>query len=437
MKRLLALLLLIVLFCSACSSQEVVPTYSAPTAEQETAKPTVEESAAPAAAKPTPNGVYPTTDASSETLRLQSRNFVEGGRIYDTTFGAFYCSDDGQSQYCPCQKKYCPHADENCNAWIDPNVNPDNYRMGLLGDVLYLAAVDGGFTADPEGKTEEAPYTLTIHSSNVVTGEKKTYYTVTDENELLLGEVYVAPCGLFFSYAVRERDSHNISTTYFYFYNFKTAEISLVLDFSTLPNVWALTPDGKLIYTVTYASGVQNPFYDSRYDSSYADYLSRLNTTNLLVLDLMQEPYHAKHINSSYLISLTLGDYYSVIGNQLYYALDGDLCTYDLDKSMNDCCLTGQEIVDLQCLDGRIFLQTADGRYLWYIPKDSPLIESGAVEGTLVEYDGSKEGFVPLWETADYFIGGQGRCRYIIEKTAFYQGRYDTAVATSMLYQYW
>lgn len=440
MKRVIPFLLLILLLFTACG--ESVPAYTAPTWETDApseestlTEPTTESTEAvptPSLSDPTELTTYP---ADLTAVRLGRDSARTGDAIYQLhcePSGFFlyrYDMADSKLTVC-CNKKNCPHYDENCGAYICEDGN--GIVFAVQNGKAYFA---GGAQND---RSEWV--TLSLFSLDLTTGERETIYAA-DMGDRVASLGGVMLCGekavLCYTLAASAASEESIATKQQRILAFDLADGTFVtvlereLEYGGVYNLWGMNETSLIVAYHLPTSGQEFPahanFVDYGWD--YDSYSRNLHGWTMLEYPLEESPDHGKafaYNNAQH--ELHLYNFNQFYGGKLYYFYDRKYVkVYDPATKTGEFLFEQSDITYMTCLDGRIFYETDEG-YFWY----------EIATGVTHQYwqDVRRRPFYLLAETDDDFIC-QGYLnefnRYRISKADFYNGNYDAAVLLDFL----
>ena len=436
MKRVIPFLLLILLLFTACG--ESVPAYTAPTGETDVpseestlTEPTTESTEA----VPTPSLSDPseitTYSADLTAVRLGRDSARTGDAIYLLN-GAFlqrYDMADSKLTVC-CNKKNCPHYDENCDAYIAEDIN--GIVFGIHNGQAYFA---GGAQNDCGEWV-----TLSFFSLDLTTGERETIYAA-DMGDRVASLGGVMLCGdkavLCYTLAASAASEESIATKQQRILAFDLADGTFVtvlereMEYGGVYNLWGMDETSLIVAYHLPTCGQAYPAHANfaDYGWDYDTYSRNLSDWTMQEYPLEESPDHGKafaYNNAQH--ELHLYNYNQFYGGKLYYFYDRKYVkVYDPATQTGEFLFEQSDITYMTCLDGRIFYETDEGCF-WYE------IATGVTHQYWQEVQ--RRPFYLLAETDDDFIC-QGyldkyNC-YRISKTDFYNGNYDAAVLLDWL----
>lgn len=432
MKRILPLLLIILLLLTACG--ESVPAYTAPSEElilTESTLPseelTLTESTPPTVTPEinSPDSAELTTyPADLSAVRLEGDAARAGDAVYflyDPLLRR-YDMAEGKITVC-CNKKNCPHYDENCDAYVAEDTN--GIAFGIHDGKAY-------FVGGAQNEYGEL-VSLSFFSLDLTTGERKTLYTADMEGKvadfggaMLCGNKAVLCYSLAASAApAKQQYILSIDLT-------DGAAVTLLdreLVDGSVYNLWGMDEKSVIVAYHRPTAGQAYPANFSVADWNYDAYTRNLQSWVMLQHSLEGSAgqwksfaYHdAQH-------ELHLYDYHQFYGGKLYYVYGNRYVkVYDPATQTSEFLFEQRGITDMTCLDGRIFYETDEGAF-WYE------LATGVTHLYLQPEE--RRPFFLISETDDDFLC-QGyldkyNC-YRISKTDFYDGNYDAAVLLEFL----
>lgn len=273
MKRVIPFLLLILLLCTACG--EAVPAYTAPTGEvgvpleeSTLTEPMTESTEAvpvPSLSDPTELTTYP---ADLSAVRLGRDSARTGDAIYLLN-GAFlqrYDMADSKLTAC-CNKKNCPHYDENCDAYIAEDMN--GIVFGIHNGKAY-------FTGGTKNELGEL-VTLSFFSLDLTTGERETIYEA-DMGDRVASLGGVMLCGekavLCYSLAASAASEESVATKQQRILAFDLAGGTMVtvlereMEYGGVYNLWGMDETSLIVAYHRPTSGQEYPAFISFADLS-------------------------------------------------------------------------------------------------------------------------------------------------------------------------
>ena len=436
MKRIFPLLLVVLLLLTACG--ESVPAYSAPTGETDVpseestlTEPTTESTEA----VPTPSLSDPseitTYSADLTAVRLGRDSARTGDAIYLLN-GAFlqrYDMADSKLTVC-CNKKNCPHYDENCDAYIAEDMN--GIVFGIHNGKAYFA---GGAQNDYSEWV-----TLSFFSLDLTTGERETIYAA-DMGDRIASLGGVMLCGekavLCYTLAPSAASEESIAAKQQRILAFDLAEGTFVtvlereMEYGGVYDLWGMDETSLIVAYHRPTSGQEYPAYANfaDYGWDYDTYSRNLHGWTMLEYPLEESPDRGEAFAyNDWQHELHLYNFNQFYGGKLYYFYNRKYVkVYDPATQTGEFLFEQSGITYMTCLDGRIFYETDEG-YFWYE------IATGVTHQYRQEE--RRRPFYLLAETDDDFIC-QGyldeyNC-YRISKTDFYNGNYDAAVLLDWL----
>lgn len=435
MKRVIPLFLVILLLLTACG--EAVPAYTAPTWETDApseestlTEPTTESTEAvpvPSLSDPTELTTYP---ADLTAVRLGRDSARTGDAIY-RLYGAFlqrYDMADSKLTVC-CNKKNCPHYDENCGAYIAEDMN--GIVFGIHNGRAYFA---GG------AKNNSGEWvTLSFFSLDLTTGERETIYEA-DMGDRVASLGGVMLCGekavLCYTLAASAASEESNATKQQRILAFDLADGTFVtvlereMEYGGVYDLWGMDETSLIVAYHRPTSGQEYPAYANfaDYGWDYDTYSRNLHGWTMLEYPLEESPDRGKAFAyNDGQHELHLYNFNQFYGGKLYYFYGRKhVKVYDPATQTGEFLFEQKDITYMTCLDGRIFYETDEG-YFWYE------IATGVTHQYWQEV--RRRPFYLIAETDDDFIC-QGyldkyNC-YRISKADFYNGNYDAATELSL-----
>lgn len=436
MKRILPLMLLLTLLLCACG-EATVPTYSQPQtseppASEESALPTEPSSDETEASLPSPATVEAlhTYPADTSMVRFTRFNALEGDTIYEA-YGFLHAYDmiENRTEVC-CTKEHCPHADDNCNAYIAEDMN--GYIFAVRDGTAYF--MGGGRDPHVCDLTD-----LKFFAIDMVTGERRTYYEPALGGTCAkLGDA--ALCGNvavlnFDTFAPTENGvTADTKTHHILSFDLTSGEMTTVMQreisYGEMYNLWGLSETHLLLaYHYQSATGFSygaefNPLSTKQ---DYSDYVASMSRWVMLEYPLTEDPkWSAQAFSSS--TSQTLYDYSQFYNGRLYYRVDDAVWFYDLGTHSREILFEQPGIERMFCMDGSVFCETDEGCFRYEL-----------ATGTVYQCpdSGEKTKLMPFAETDDAFLcvrSYEGSEYFRIDKMDFYRGNFEAAEVLPSLY---
>lgn len=451
MKRFFALSLFLVLLLTGCE-RNTVPAYvpvEAPTSlEQQETEPAPSSQEDPDyryISEPEEFNIY---DTEGRMLRLsRGSDLGNEGAYYMGNLLTRYDENLDKQQVC-CTKEHCPHADDNCNAWIGNNGN--GARLAVAGNLAYII----------NGPTNEYGYLteLRFFSLDLTTGERRMYHEVAAQEGM---EIRLCDAVIYGSTAVLNydligeavygdtpRDKEHSILSVDLASGEKTTVMKRKLAAEEIYDLWGMN-ESHIILAFHHRGGAYSSFGESSM-GNYSQYAQYLHRWVLLEYPIEENAVWSKQIAASgdavssvyssstgvYLSAgadseaLSLYNYSNFYGGKLYYVIGANVMTYDLQTHKSSLLFVQPGITYLSCLDGRVFYQTDGMEYFWYEPETRITCQ--------YQKGQTREVFLFSGETNDYFYGyynvnsleysvwGKDFCR--ISKLDFYEENYQAAV---------
>lgn len=328
-----------------------------------------------------------------------------------------------------CQKKNCPHVDENCGAWLgDSN--------GLYFAVKDSTAYVASGTPDNFGSLLD----LKFFTLDLTTGEEQIYYEIpgAEGQSVHLGDVLVCGNTVVMSYDIAHHiydyegrsdyKMHHILAI-----DLLSGELTRVMErevyFGDNYDLWGMNEERLIL--AFHAGGMIQSYgaYIGSYLSSqsaygYDEYIRDQHRWVLLEYPIEENAKWSKHIiaNDS-ANSLNLYSYSNFYEGTLYYVSNDCVMSYDLDSRKMQKLFSQPGICHMSCFDGKIFYETTDGKYFWYDLSNSDIYQ--------YPEDPSTRPFFIVEESDDGFFGSKTPTRNDfchIDKEDFYQGNYEEAL---------
>lgn len=435
MKRILPLVLLLTLLLCACG-KATVPTYSQPQtseppASEESTLPTEPSSDETEASLPTLGTAEAlhTCPADASMVRFTRFNALEGDTIYEA-YG-FLCAYDmieNRAEVC-CTKKHCPHADDNCNAYIAEDMN--GYIFTVRDGTAYFI----GGELNPRGDLTE----LKFFAIDIVTGERRTYYEPAPGgtcarigDAALCGNVAVLSFDTFVPTeegGVADTKTHRMLS-----FDLTSGEMTTVMQreisHGEMYNLWGLTETHLLVayhYQSAPSFSYGAEFNPLSLKMDYSDYVASMNRWVMLEYPLTENPMWSAQVFGSS-TSQTLYDYSQFYNGKLYYRVDDWVKSYDLETHTGKVLFEQPDIERMFCMDGSVFCETDEGRMRYEL-----------ATGTVYQCpdSGERTKLMPFAETDDAFLcvrSYDGSDYFRIDKMDFYRGNFEAAEALPSLY---
>lgn len=427
MKRMIPLILLLTLLLCACGKKNVPaysqPQTSEPPASEENILSTEPSSDETEASLPSPATVETlhTYPADTSMVRFTRYNAMEGDTIYEASgFLLAYDMIENRAEVC-CTKEHCPHADDNCNAYIAEDMSD---LFTVRDGTAYF--IGGG--RNPQGNLTE----LKFFAIDMVTGERRTYYEPTlDGTCVKLGDA--ALCGNvavlnFDTFAPTEEGvTADTKTHHILSFDLTSGAMTTVMQreilYGEMYNLWGLSETHLLIAyhhrnTPAFSYGAEfNPLSTKQ---DYSDYVASMSRWVMLEYPLTEDPkWSAQAFSSS--TSQTLYDYSQFYNGRLYYRVDDMVWFYDLGTHTREVLFEQPDIERMFCMDGSVFCETDEGCFRYEL-----------ATGTVYQCpdSGERTKLMPFAETDDAFLCAlpyDGSDCFRIDKMDYYRGNFDAA----------
>ncbi len=429
MKRILPMVLLLTLLLCACG-KATVPTYSQP---QTSEPPASEESTLPIAPSsdeteaslpvPVAAEALHTYPADTNMVRFTRFEALEDDTIYEAyEFLHAYDMIENRVEVC-CTKEHCPHADDNCNAYIAEDMI--GYIFTVRDETAYFF---GGARNPQDGNLTE----LKFFAIDMVTGERRTYYEPALDGKCarigdaaLCGNVAVLSFDTFVP--TKEGVAADTKTHHILSFDLTSGEMTTVLQheisYGEQYNLWGLTETHLLVAyhhqsapSFSYIAEF-NPF-STKLD--YSDYVASMNYWVMLEYPLTQNAKWSKQAFGS-TTSQTLYNYSQFYNGKLYYYVDDTVRFYDLGTHTREVLFEQPGIERMFCMDGSVFCETDEGCFRYELA-------TGTVYQCLDS--GERTKLMPFAETDDAFLCVQqyeGSEYFRIDKMDYYRGNFEAA----------
>ena len=351
MKRLFISLIMLALL-SGCYADRL-PTYELPEVS-ESSRSSADE---PIALQTNSSLSLPT---GKEMLRLRQNKFALGQDRYllDEVLSKY---DPELDRWLPlCNEERCNHYDESCPAWFGVSDTPRFFA--LRGQICYCVELN----------TDNA---LHFYAQDINTGEKMTYYRLpsSEKSNVVLSDAAICGESAILNFdLVTEGESekmHHVLALNLHNANVTTLMQRPILN-GELYDLWGMTEE-DIILSYLHAGG-NEPFSNSVYcdtwgTEDYVTFLRRQHRWVLLEYPIAENTKWSKEIaEASDLSTLGLYNYSNFYNGTLYYCFNNTVFGYDLSEHKTYRGFTQEDIENMVCLDGKIFLKTSDGQYLYY-----------------------------------------------------------------------
>lgn len=411
MKRTLVLILALnLLLLCACDGKKV-PAYEAPSTQ------------APSSTEPT-EPVSISTDLSyvsaGEPMLRLTRYYHYGERCI-SAFGKLQSYDPQLDKWQDlCDKENCPHADENCNAWLGLDVN--GLYFAEKGNTLYCIY---GTTNDYGNLTDLEFFTL-----DLATWERRSYHKATapKDGQIILcdGAVYGSKAVLSYD-VIEELDtaySQNKKEHFILVFDLESGDMTTLMEntlsMGELYDLWGMS-DGHILLAFHHSNSEITSYGRAENAENYNDYTMRLHRWVILEYPMEENARWSNQVAESTAgYDLRLFSYDSFYGGALYYVLNDSVWRYDLQSHRNKMLFEQKGITGLSCFDGRIFFTTENGEYCACNLSGGEPVQLPQEEGRI---------FFITEENEDYFYGDRtviggtpAGTRYMIAKEDFYKG---------------
>ena len=406
MKRILVLILVLSLLLLCACDRTKVPPYEAPPEEVPTS------SEAPTAPSATSTAL--TYEPTEENMLRLTRYYHYGERCI-SAFDKLQSYDPQLDKWQDlCDKENCPHADENCNAWLGLDVN--GLYFAEKGNTLYCIY---GTTNDYGNLTDLEFFTL-----DLATWERRSYHNITAPKggQIVLNDAAVCGGKAVLSYSIATAEA--AMEHYVRAFDLGTGEMTTILQ-RELPagaayNLWGIS-DGYILLALHSLSGGPYSIAQQEHTPNYEDYVMRLHRWVILEYPMEENARWSNQVAESTAGSdLRLFRYDSFYRGALYYVLNDSVWRYDLQSHRNKILFEQKGITDLSCFDGRIFFTTENGEYCACNLSGGEPVQLPQEEGRI---------FFITEENEDYFYGDRtviggtpAGTRYMIAKEDFYKG---------------